>query len=129
MPYADIEQKRAYDREYGNARRERRAARSKAWREDNPERQRRHQRRHHLKTTFGMSMKEYDALEDAQEGKCAICGTDDTAPWDWFCVDHDHATGAVRGLLCRACNTCIGQAKDNPEILRRAIRYLEETGT
>jgi hypothetical protein len=124
MPFADPAKKRAYDKSYGDARKAARAARSKAWRDANPDRQRAHQRRHHLKRKFDLSLEEYDALMAKQGGRCAICGTTDTAPWDWFCVDHCHTSGAVRGLLCRACNTCIGQAQDDPEILRKAIHYL-----
>ena len=125
MPYADIETKRAYDRDYGNARREARAARSKTWREANRERQKAHSRRHHLRRAFGMALEEYDAILEKQGGRCAICGTTDPSPWDWFCIDHDHETGLVRGLLCLACNVCIGQAGDDPALLRKAVRYLE----
>lgn len=40
-------------------------------------------------------------------------------------IDHDHATGIVRGLLCSSCNTGLGLLKDNPEILRRLMTYLQ----
>lgn len=55
-----------------------------------------------------------------QDGRCAICD----AQHDSLCVDHDHDTGAVRKLLCRKCNTVIGQASDSVAILTRAISYL-----
>lgn len=42
-------------------------------------------------------------LADWQEGRCAICGQHDV-----LVIDHDHATGLIRGLLCRSCNTCEG---------------------
>ena len=70
-------------------------------------------------------MDDYEKMLAAQGGGCAICGTTDTSPWSCFCVDHDHTSGEVRGLLCRACNTCIGQAEDDTERLRKAIAYLE----
>jgi hypothetical protein len=82
-------------------------------------------RRHHLKTKFGMSLEEYDARLSAQGGACAICSTTDPAPWDYFVVDHDHSTGEVRALLCHACNTVIGQAADNADVLRAAAEYVE----
>jgi hypothetical protein len=125
MPYADPEQKRAHNRRYHQDRRAKKLATAKAWVRANPERQKAHQRRHHLKKAFGMTPEEYDALLKKQGGCCAICGSTDPSPWDWFCIDHDHETGRVRGLLCLACNVCIGQAGDDPALLRKAVRYLE----
>jgi hypothetical protein len=40
-------------------------------------------------------------------------------------VDHDHGTGAIRGLLCSSCNQALGQMKERPELLRAAAEYLE----
>jgi len=42
-------------------------------------------------------------------------------------VDHDHITGALRGLLCSACNTGLGFFRDHPELLKRAIEYLNQS--
>lgn len=60
---------------------------------------------------------------DAQGGGCAICGE---GPGDRFhlVVDHDHQTSEVRGLLCTACNVGIGNLRDDPDLLRRALAYL-----
>lgn len=80
-----------------------------------------------LRTQYGMTEEDYLVLLDKQSGKCAICGT--TQPkgnGNRMKVDHDHATGKVRGLLCNACNTAIGFAGDNPERLRVMATYLEE---
>jgi hypothetical protein len=41
-----------------------------------------------------------------------------------FFIDHDHETGEVRGLLCRACNTLLGCVQDDAKLLGRAINYL-----
>jgi len=41
-------------------------------------------------------------------------------------VDHDHKTGKIRGLLCKRCNVGMGYFKDDPSILKKAVRYLEE---
>ena len=64
-----------------------------------------------------------------QDGKCAICKSEDigsNAPkHNHFCVDHNHETGEIRGLLCFPCNRCIGQMKDDPERLRSAADYVE----
>ena len=56
----------------------------------------------------------------AQGGLCAICMT---APANH--VDHDHASGAVRALLCFNCNGGLGQFKDDPDVLRAAADYVE----
>jgi len=125
MPYANIEEKRAYDRAYGNARKEKRAKRVKTWRENNRERMRLHSRRHHLARAFNMTLEEYADRLARQNGVCAICGTADTRPWSVFDVDHDHGTGQVRGLLCHPCNVILGQCKDDANTLRAAVAYLE----
>jgi len=60
-----------------------------------------------------------------QNGVCAICGCKGDGRWKTLCVDHNHDTGNVRGLLCRSCNTALGQMKDDPSLLRNAVLYLE----
>ena len=55
----------------------------------------------------------------AQEGRCAICNNPAK------CVDHDHATGKVRGILCAGCNRALGFMFDKPALLRRGAEYLE----
>lgn len=77
-----------------------------------------------LRIKFDLSREQYDALLAAQGGCCAICGTDKPGGRGAFCVDHDHETGRVRGLLCTCCNTGLGQFKDDPVRLRSAINYL-----
>jgi hypothetical protein len=61
-----------------------------------------------------------------QTGRCAICL--DIKHIDELYIDHDHETDMVRGLLCCNCNTGIGQLKDSPRILKRAISYLIVNG-
>lgn len=82
-------------------------------------------RERHLVRKYGVTLADYDAMLDQQGGKCAIClTTTDTQRYGVFHVDHCHATGAVRGLLCRGCNNLLGVVKDKPEALARAIAYL-----
>lgn len=92
---------------------------------------RKYAREWQLQNKFGLAPGAYDQMLDEQGGVCAICQQTETrihhstkkvAP---LCVDHDHATGQVRGLLCVRCNRMLGYGRDNPEILRRAIAYLE----
>ena len=97
---------------------ERHAANVQRWRRANPERMRDFQR----KWTFGLPLGEYDRMMEVQGGGCAICGTPpNNSSLD---VDHDHATGRVRGLLCRACNVGIARFRDDPKRLKTAIAYL-----
>ena len=56
-----------------------------------------------------------------QNGLCAICQQPVIRPH----VDHCHTTGTIRGVLCRDCNIGLGNFKDDPELLRRAISYLD----
>jgi len=65
-------------------------------------------------------LEEVAAIEQEQKGRCVIC--QEELP---LCIDHDHETGKVRGLLCRLCNAGIGMLRESPEVLRRAIAYLE----
>lgn len=73
-----------------------------------------------LKARYGMSLTEFVERSEAQNGRCACCGsvTKD------FLVDHCHDSNAVRGLLCNNCNAIIGFANDTPMILQLAIDYL-----
>jgi len=83
-----------------------------------------------LRRLYGITIEDYEALLARQDGRCAICRADQpggTQPEDrvsWH-VDHDHATGAVRGLLCNRCNRAVGLLRDDPEVCRRAAGYLE----
>lgn len=63
-----------------------------------------------------------------QNGRCAICSVhEDDLFSKKLALDHDHATGLPRALLCHHCNWGIGHFRDNPELLRAAIAYLAET--
>lgn len=80
-----------------------------------------HERR--LETTYGISAAEYDRIFRAQGGRCAICRNRPASIR--FAVDHDHQSGAVRGILCKRCNhDLLGGAHDSVELLMRAVAYL-----
>jgi hypothetical protein len=72
---------------------------------------------------FGITQEEAKTLLDSQNGVCAICSTDTPTETGW-CVDHCHATGKIRGILCSKCNSGIGFLNDDPELCKRAIDYL-----
>lgn len=74
---------------------------------------------------YRITRQEYDAIVVHQGGKCAIC---DAPPLEEkrIAVDHDHATGEARGLLCDPCNHMLGRARDCPGILEKAVAYLQD---
>ena len=80
------------------------------------------QRRYHLKKKYNMTVEEYDRMMAAADG-CEICGNGDK-----LVVDHNHATGEVRGPLCGNCNRAIGLMRDDPRTLRAAADYVEDHG-
>lgn len=86
-------------------------------------------RQSYLKATFGLSLDDFDAMVKSQNGRCAICGEAETATCHGrvkkICIDHNHKTGRVRGLLCQRCNQMIGRGGDNVQLLKKAIVYLQ----
>lgn len=74
---------------------------------------------------YGMSVEDYYALLEAQNGVCAICGHKPERG-EKLCVDHNHGTSKVRGLLCGTCNSGIGFLRHDLLTLGRAISYLEK---
>ena len=82
-----------------------------------------------LKHHHGLSLREYQGILEAQGGTCAICrGTESDSGTKRLSVDHDHKTGVVRGLLCGRCNRMLGLAKDLPQTLMEAAKYLLKAG-
>lgn len=108
--------------------RERFLARQKSYRVANPERYTRIRLRRSA-IELGLDPDEVEAYFKAHSGLCDICGRH---PWDVrsigrrLSIDHDHATGEFRGLLCGDCNTMLGFGSDDPRRLRAAARYLEK---
>jgi len=70
---------------------------------------------------YGITIKEYNNLMIIQNSKCAICNKHGSN----LVVDHCHATGRVRGLLCKQCNFVLGLVNDNKSVLMRAAEYLD----
>jgi hypothetical protein len=68
----------------------------------------------------------YDERLNDQGGVCAICSTDNPGGRGQFHADHDHQTNQPRGVLCHNCNVALGNFKDNPELLQKAIKYLNK---
>lgn len=79
--------------------------------------------RNHRKRMYGVTDDDLTGMLTEQIGLCPICSANIQ---DSFHVDHDHKTGRVRALLCRACNVGLGHFRDDPSALRMAANYLEK---
>jgi hypothetical protein len=111
--------------------------RVKKWQQENPERLNEYRREYrrrperktadregYLKRKYGLTLEQYDAMLEAQNGVCAICG--EARPEErTLHVDHDHVTGVIRGLLCFRCNNALGDFREEYELFRRAADYLD----
>ena len=74
---------------------------------------------------YGLTVDDYDRMAKQQDYGCALCGLEEWATRDGvLCVDHEHSTGRVRGLLCYNCNLGLGHLKDDPSLLAKAAKYL-----
>ena len=87
-----------------------------------------------LRRNYGITLDEFNIMLKKQDNRCLICdvkvhaiiggdlkGDNKTKA----CLDHCHATGNVRGILCNNCNKALGLLQDEPSILKQAIAYLE----
>lgn len=83
-----------------------------------------------LLSRYGLSGEQFDALLAAQHGGCALCSTTfGTKATPTLCVDHDHRTGRVRGLLCHSCNAALGLFREDAALIWRAFDYLTQHST
>ncbi len=76
-----------------------------------------------LKRRFGLTIDEFDKMLTEQSGKCYLCFTEILGKE--VKVDHSHKTGKVRKLLCHNCNTALGHLRDDVDLFKRCIDYLE----
>lgn len=98
---------------------------SKKWQLENPDKVK-HKR---LMSAFGITLDQYNEMLAKQNHACAICGmTDQSNPKVFPHVDHCHATGKIRGILCSNCNMALGKFKDDTSLLYSAISYLQSRG-
>lgn len=98
----------------------------RAWRKKNLDKCRNHE----MTKRYGITLDQYNDMLQMQDNTCAVCKQPEITVRRGavipLAVDHDHATGKVRALLCRGCNTAIGCAGENPEVLRQLATYVEQ---
>lgn len=85
----------------------------------------------HVLRQYGLTTNEYLHLIISQNNRCAICGKEEHTRTNKgvirpLCVDHDHITGKVRGLLCNHCNSMLGHSRDDIQTLENGIKYLQK---
>lgn len=122
--YARTPEERAKRIEYMRQWREKNRDKYNEWARQNAAKNRHkypeRKRESHLRYFYNITQADYERMLADQDGKCSICGTDkptikpqEPGKHKWFQVDHDHGTGAVRGLLCIRCNTALGWFEKN----------------
>jgi len=79
-----------------------------------------------LMTLYGITLEDRQRMFEEQNGCCAICGTHQSNLEKGLYVDHDHETGVVRALLCFMCNIGLGGFKDDPELMKKGIGYVQK---
>ena len=114
--------KAKYNKIYRQENKEKRNEYNKKYLLDNPDKRKNHK----LKHRYGITIDDYNIMFKEQNGCCWICGIHQQELVKPLFVDHCHTTNKVRGLLCQVCNTLLGNAKDNIDILKRAIEYLKK---
>lgn len=81
-----------------------------------------------LKTSFGITLEDFQDLLEKQNGVCAICNLPEISKHQFgvknLAVDHNHITGKIRGLLCNKCNLTLGLVNENITILNKMISYI-----
>lgn len=119
---AHKEEKKRYSREYTKTHKEKIRKTKKAYHQKNPTRR----TAWFLKRTYGISLVDYLKLFAKQKGCCALCRRHQSEFKRRLCVDHDHKTKRVRGLLCPGCNRALGVLGDSVKRIKLVLKYLKE---
>lgn len=104
-------------KEYGSANKPKRNARLKRWRKNNPEKARALDRRRHV-SRYGLTLEDVERMRKEQNNRCLLC-----LQIKALHIDHCHATGKVRGLLCPSCNNVVGKVETH-KMIERLQAYI-----
>ena len=127
-----------YHQAWRDAHKESEKASKARWREKNRDHIRQHAKEYRkraghitrakdLRIKYGLTPVQYDAMLEAQNHRCAICGKTPLENGKHLTIDHCHKTGKVRGLLCYRCNTGLASFKDELSIVINAMTYLKQS--
>ena len=115
-------QSKEEEKEYFKQYRIKNKERIKKYRDSNKKKQ----KEYDLKKKYGITQEQYNELYNKQNGCCIVCKKPQSELKKILCIDHNHKTGKVRGLLCDNCNSGIGLLKEDINILTNAINYLKD---
>jgi hypothetical protein len=98
---------------------------NREYREKHPEKYQAYSKTSRLRRKFGIGVKEYEQMLEAQGYICAVC-REKCGTYRSLAVDHDHQTGEIRALLCRRCNATLGMVNESRLLLLKLIGYLDQ---
>ena len=124
---AERDKWRKYGRDYYAMNREEKIAYGKKWVKENPEKYKRSYRASRLKRKYGLTIEQYEAIVESQDGKCLACHKvpSGKAHSSRLHLDHCHTTGRLRGMLCYQCNLALGLVRDDITVLQGLIAHLK----
>jgi ATP-dependent Lon protease len=118
------EQRNKRRREYYPNIKEKQNKRDIEYYNNNKEKKKLYRIKHSLKYKYNLTVNDFNELLQLQFNKCGICEKD--LMDEKKCIDHDHITGKIRGILCDYCNKGLGMLWDTHSSLLKAVKYLEK---
>ncbi len=116
--------KQLYDKEYYAKNTEKRKKYSLKYHYAHRDQIKKYKEKYFYYKKYNLSLEELSIILTAQNNKCAICKSN-FSKRNVPCIDHDHNTGQIRGILCRKCNLGLGLFNDNKELIISAFGYLD----
>src|SRR5262245_21001533 len=116
--------RREYRRKWARKNRDKIREQRRRHRKKHPDKERHRRRVNDLRRTYGIEIRQWEALFKSQGGVCAICGNPET--YRRLSMEHEHRSGKIRGLLCNSCNNGLGRFFDSEKLLRAAAKYIKK---